>query len=480
MWHGINVMQSHRKLISVNADTQLPPRRSYYPHLIKKIGVNVKILFHVWAGLLVIGLTPSDSLAKDAEDFFADATQYTVRIDATISTAFIEDEQGAHHGAGFIVDRKRQWVMTNAHVTGHSPSTLEAIFKDGTRVRARKVYVDPYIDLAIIELLDELPPIGEASLACDHEPGIGHPVGAYGHPWGLNFTGTRGVISGSTSRWGAKLLQTDTPINGGNSGGPLISLKTGKIVGINTSSYNDDDDQNTNFAVPISLACRIVKLLQDGRDPSPPQLLTDFYRTIDGSDGLIVARTFLETNLLPLKQGDEILAVNDADVANESELVHEMRGSLDAIRVIVWRDDDVVEFEGHLNPEPSIIGRKGLAFAGILFANSGFRDHKVLETGHDVMIHSISPGSDADGERLWYYDYVVRVNNEPVSSLDHLNQLLSYEPESGQLQLDFLRMTEDANTGHLFYALRRVINWSDPEQVGDWGEQFSESVSSAE
>jgi S1-C subfamily serine protease len=440
----------------------------------------VKAIFQVCAGLLAIGLAPADSSAKDAEDIFADATQYTVRIDANISTDFMEDKRGAHHGAGFIVDRKRRWVMTNAHVAGYSPATLKAIFKDGTRVEARKVYVDPYVDLAIIELLDELPAVGEASLECDRNPGIGHPVGAYGHPWGLNFTGTQGVISGSTSRWGAEALQTDTPINGGNSGGPLISLKTGRVVGINTASYNNRDDQNTNFAVPMTQACRIVKLLQEGRDPSPPQRLAAFYRTLDEDDGLVVAQSFLDADLLPLKQGDEILAVNDHDVINESELVHFSRGSLDTLRITIRRGGDLLELTGRLNPEPSIIGRRGLKFSGILFADSGFRDYKVLETGHDVMIHSITRGSLANGEKLWPYDNVARVNDVPVRSLDHLHQLLSYEPESGQVQLDFLRMAGDEDTGHLFYSLRRVINWSEPEQLGDWREQIAESVPSAE
>ena len=90
-------------------------------------------------------------------EVFAAANDYTVRIDVTINTAFSEDVRGAGHGAGFMVDRERRWVMTNAHVAARSPSTLEVVTADDSRIGARKVYVDPYIDLAIIELDDDFP-----------------------------------------------------------------------------------------------------------------------------------------------------------------------------------------------------------------------------------------------------------------------------------------------------------------------------------
>ena len=76
--------------------------------------------------------------AKDAEEVFAEANDYTVRIDVTINTAFSEDVRGAGHGAGFMVDRERRWVMTNAHVAGCSPSTLEVIAADGTRAGTKR------------------------------------------------------------------------------------------------------------------------------------------------------------------------------------------------------------------------------------------------------------------------------------------------------------------------------------------------------
>lgn len=417
---------------------------------------------------VICGFLAAPAGADDAEAIFDDAGHYTVRLDVTIPRPFVEDRQGAHNGAGFVVDRKRKWVMTNAHVAGYSPSTVSARFIDGTRMSARKVYVDPYIDVAIVELVGELPFDVEAKLACGRNAGTGHAVGAYGHPWSFDFTGTRGAISGRTSRLGAEFLQTDTPINRGNSGGPLISMTSGRVVGISSATYNNNEDQNTNFAVPIEQACRILGLLQEGRDPSPPSLAIDFFRLNGDAEGLIVARTFLPAGHVPLQVDDEILAANGTPVTTESELMHELRGSLDDVRMTVLRDSEVVELQGPLDPHPPVIDRLGLYFSGMLFASGGYRDTPSVATGHDVMVHSIAPGSAANGEDLWSYDLVSRIDNVRVENLAHLQELLRSRPFSGKVQVDFLRLVEDSDSGHFYYSVRRSIDWSKPELLGHW------------
>jgi len=423
----------------------------------------------VCCALILLIAFPAHSSAKDAEDIFTEANTYTVRIDVSISTAFVEDRKGAGHGAGFLVDRKRRWVMTNAHVAGHSPSKLEVLTHDGSRVGARKVYVDPYIDVAIIELDEEVSSLKEASLGCTQNPGTGHPVGAYGHPWGLNFTGTQGVISGSTEKWGPTNLQTDTPINSGNSGGPLISMKTGRVIGINTSRINRQNDQNTNFAVPIGQTCRILSLLRDGIDPSPPQKAIDFYDTIDDNDELTVARSFLSSQDIQLQEGDEIIAVGDHPVSNESELFHWLRGTLDDVHLKVRRDDELIVLKGQLTPEPTIVGRQGLIFSGVLFAVAPFQDKNVLGKDFDIMVHDIERGSEGQSADVQDYDFIVRVDGSAVRNLAHLRQLLtSASRTSDEVQLDLLRISDSYDSGRLFESVRRNLRWSPPEDIGVW------------
>jgi S1-C subfamily serine protease len=405
----------------------------------------------------------------DAENVFAEASDYTVRIDVTMDTAFYEDEKGAGHGAGFLIDSKRRWVMTNAHVAARSPSTLEVIAADDSRIGAQKIYVDPYLDVAIIELDEDLPVLREASLGCDQYPGTGHPVGAYGHPWGLNFTGTQGVISGSTKRWGPTFLQTDTPINGGNSGGPLISMKTGSVIGINTSSIDAEDDQNTNFAVPISQACRIVKLLREGVDPSPPELKVDFYDTVGEDDDLLVARSFLSKEDIKLMEGDEIVAVGNRRVASVGELIHWLRGTLDDVHMKVRRDQEVIELVGRLTPAPNVVHRQGVLFSGVLFADSPLEYENVFGKSTAVMVHDIERGSEGNGAGIAVYDFLVRVNGTPVKDLVQLRQLLASAGDvSEKTQLDFLRVSYDFGSSDMLESVRRDLKWTMPTEIGPW------------
>jgi len=171
-------------------------------------------------------------------------------------------------------------------------------------VKAWPVFIDPYLDLAVLEYAAAGKEGTQvAKLDCDKAPGTGHPVGAFGHPNGFKFSGTRGVISGRTYRFGADWLQTDAPINGGNSGGPLISLATGNVIGISTATLSDKQSQNANFAVLAVEACRVVDLLKKGADPRPASLGVSFFREGD-EDSLQVAQVFTVGAAAGLHRGD--------------------------------------------------------------------------------------------------------------------------------------------------------------------------------
>src|SRR5215813_14735412 len=223
------------------------------------------LLVAVW---LCVCASAATARAAAGEDVFKTALGYTVQIRATLPVPFSGDRKGSGLGAGFVVDAERGWIMTNAHVVGRSPSRIEVAFYGQDFAEASKVYVDPFLDVAIVRVVDRnaTKGIAEPRLECASVPPVGHPVGAFGHPWRLQFTGTRGIVSGVTAKYRTELLQTDAPINQGNSGGPLISLENGRIVGINTAGIRGA--QNTNFAVASKYACRILELLQKGEDPS--------------------------------------------------------------------------------------------------------------------------------------------------------------------------------------------------------------------
>jgi S1-C subfamily serine protease len=205
-------------------------------------------------------------------------------------TPFIEDERGSFEGAGFLVDAERGWVVTNAHVVGQSPSTVQVAFADEDLRPARKLYVDSFADVAILQIAVAGRRHRAAVVQCDQLPSVGEAVGVFGHPQGYSFTGTRGIISGKADREIVDLLQTDATVDHGNSGGPVIALADGRIVGIASSGYELRKEDKVNFATPMKDVCRILDLLRNGVPPEPPIL--EFGLVIDdkGSHTLEVGR----------------------------------------------------------------------------------------------------------------------------------------------------------------------------------------------
>jgi serine protease Do len=408
-------------------------------------------------------LVPVRAYADTTEDIFGRAVFYTVQIRAAVPVPFEGEDQGAWSGAGFLVDRERGWIMTNAHVASRSPSTMEVGFKGKDFVDAHKVYVDPYLDLAIIAIDPSLikPASVMPELDCGDLPRVGHPVGAFGHPWGLSFTGTRGIISGITSRFLQENLQTDAPINEGNSGGPLISLQHGKIVGINSATLAEKNAQNVNFVLPMKYACRILDLLRAGGNPSPPELPVQFFRDVDERRELRVVNTFLDPEKLPLKPGDTILSVEgSADtLENETRLIHALRGRLGNFTLVVKRGGDTLRLQGSLDPKPFILERKGVYLSGILFGRFYYRDKKVMPIG-EIMVHSVQKGSIGNLSNIEKGDILDGVDGNGIQSLEDLYGRLGRSKDHEKITLRMRRFA-DPPVDSIFEYIEQTIKVED-------------------
>jgi serine protease Do len=395
--------------------------------------------------LFPLCLVPARAFADPTEDIFGRAVRYTVQIKTAVPVPFEGEEQGAWTGAGFLVDGQRGWIMTNAHVASRSPSTIEVGFKDRDFVDARKVYVDPYLDLAVIAVDNSsIPPASVLpELDCGDLPRVGHAVGAFGHPWGLSFTGTRGIISGITSRFLEENLQTDAPINQGNSGGPLISLLHGRIVGINTATLAEKNAQNVNFVLPMKYACKVLALLREGRNPSPPELPVQFFKDVDERRELRVVNTFLDPEKLPLKPGDTILSVEGSSekMENETRLIHAIRGRLENFGLVVNRGGEPLRIKGSLDPKPYILERKGVYFSGILFGHLYFRDRKVMPIG-EIMVHSVQKGSIGNFSNIEKGDILDGIDGRDVLSLEDLYGKLGRLRDHEKITLRLKRFAE--------------------------------------
>ena len=190
----------------------------------------------------------------------------------------------AGQGSGFVVS-KSGVVLTNAHVittageaqTGEAAPAKEVYveFGDGERVPAKIVGYDLFDDVGVIRVDPRHHALAPVPLGHSSRVVVGEPVAAIGSPFGNENSLTVGVVSATrreikslTSRFDLiDAIQTDAPINHGNSGGPLFDAR-GRVIGINAQIRSSEGSgfEGVGFAVPIDSAKRSMReLLATGK-----------------------------------------------------------------------------------------------------------------------------------------------------------------------------------------------------------------------
>ena len=147
-------------------------------------------------------------------------------------------------GSGFVYDTKGH-IITNNHVVNNA-KIVDVTFIDGNRYTASVIGKDPFSDLAVLKIIENLTnPITPLSIVNSSNYEVGEKVIAIGNPYGLDNTMTTGIVSQtnrllpeSTSFSIPDAIQTDASINPGNSGGPLLNIN-GQVIGINTAGLSD-------------------------------------------------------------------------------------------------------------------------------------------------------------------------------------------------------------------------------------------------
>ena len=182
-------------------------------------------------------------------------------------------------GSGFIVNIDG-YIYTNNHVIDRA-DRIEVKLKDGTKLPAQVIGVDPNSDVAVIKVDPKRVKGRLAVVELGDSDGsrVGEWAIAIGAPFGLEYSVTVGVIS-AKGRTGFSMdstrpiyedyIQTDATINPGNSGGPLVDIE-GRVIGINTLIRTQPGvggffNTNTGFAIPINMAHKNAKqIIVQGR-----------------------------------------------------------------------------------------------------------------------------------------------------------------------------------------------------------------------
>jgi len=258
---------------------------------------------------------------------------------------FVEPQEGS--GSGSILDQQGN-ILTNYHV-------IEGAQKLSVSMGGQKDYAativggDPDTDLAVIRLIEKpTGPLTVLPLGDSDKLVVGQKVLAIGNPFGLDRTLTTGVISGlqrpiraRNNRLIEGAIQTDASINPGNSGGPLLDSH-GRMIGINSQILSPSGSSaGVGFAVPVSIAKRIVpQLLEAGKVRRPKLGIST--RDVEGiksqvelpvSDGVLIVQVARGTGaanagLRGLQQmengdvelGDIILGIDGDKVGNSDDL----------------------------------------------------------------------------------------------------------------------------------------------------------------
>ena len=243
---------------------------------------------------------------------------------------FRQSDKRTSLGSGVIIDGKRGFILTNAHVIAKAED-ISVVLLDERTFKAQLVGADPDSDLAVLRITsdDALPAI---EMGQSDDLMIGETVIAIGNPFGFSHTVTTGVISAlnrsirSNDTIYHDFIQTDASINPGNSGGPLLNIN-GDLVGINTAIYAKA--QGIGFAIPINKARRIITdLIQYGEvvlswtglmlQNLDPDLAR--YLKVPGEKGLLVKAVESDSPATRsgLKKEDILLAIEKRPVASVS------------------------------------------------------------------------------------------------------------------------------------------------------------------
>jgi S1-C subfamily serine protease len=202
-----------------------------------------------------------------------------VTIVALFGDSTAEGPSGASQGSGFVVSPKG-YILTNSHVittagegspseSANAAGTVYVEFRDGDRVRAKIVGWDIFDDVGLLKVDPTDHALAPVPLGDSSRVVVGEPVAAIGSPFGQETSLTAGIVAATersidslTSEYSlVDAIQTDAPINRGNSGGPLFDAR-GRVIGINAQIRSESGNaEGVGFAVPINSARRSMSQL---------------------------------------------------------------------------------------------------------------------------------------------------------------------------------------------------------------------------
>jgi S1-C subfamily serine protease len=272
-------------------------------------------------------------------------------------------------GSGFVID-KNGHIVTNYHVV-RGAQNVQVSFSNRDSMKARVVGVDPSTDLAVLEVDARSRALTPLPLGDSDRARVGDSVVAIGNPFGFTRTITAGIVSALQRSITAPndypidhVIQTDAPINKGNSGGPLLNA-SGQVIGVNAqieTGGTSEGNVGIGFAIPVNTVKRVAaQLIKNGKVAHPqlgiqgqeisPQVAKLF--RLPSSHGVLVAHVEPGSGAAAagLKAGSQQVVVGGETYTLGGDLLVKADGrslnSIDDLRDVVTskKPGDTVELE---------------------------------------------------------------------------------------------------------------------------------------
>src|SRR5581483_1466160 len=361
-------------------------------------------------------------------------------------------------GSGFIISADG-YILTNAHVVA-GVDTVTVRFADAQReYEAKVIGIDRRTDVALLKIAAKGLPVVEIGKSSDLH--AGDWVAAIGSPFGFTNTITAGIVS-ATGRTlpdesFVPFIQTDVPVNPGNSRGPLLDTR-GRVVGINSMIYSQTGGyMGVSFAIPIELAMDVANQLREhgrvtrGRigvqiQPLTKELARSF--GLDTTNGVVIAA--VERNgpaaHAGLRPGDVVLSYDGKQVTGPEDLPRWVAATKPGTpaKLEIWRDGKRSEVSVTVGEFPSEQARQPRSpretkpnSLGLTVAPLSRAQQRQLGVEGGVIVEAAEGRAAEAGLRAG--DVITGVNQSAVANPRQLDELLSQQSAGSVVALRVIR-----------------------------------------
>ncbi|MDB9776886.1 Do family serine endopeptidase [Alphaproteobacteria bacterium] len=347
-------------------------------------------------------------------------------------------------GSGFVIS-KEGYIVTNHHVIERADK-IQVVFSNAEKeIEAILVGSDPKTDLAVLKI-NPKSLNAEALLWGDSSKSrVGDIVLAIGNPLGLGGTVTSGIISSINRDIGGgpyvDFIQTDAPINRGNSGGPLFNL-SGEVIGINSMIISQSGGSvGLGFSIPSSTAKLIVDdLISYGQAKRGwlgvqiQDLSIEFSESLgfEGTEGAFVASVdpLSPAGKAGILAGDIIVEFDSKNIKSFKDLPKVVAETAigKKVKVKLWRNNKYIEIIvliDELNEKGMIAQVAGSVIAELDITVIDLDDNKIKELGisninSGIIVKSVGPKNS----NLIQDDIIIQVSSEKVSNVSDFKNII--------------------------------------------------------